>query len=117
MHCLPAVLLNANLQASRISKAVPADYFQLTKYLLCWRLAQLLVSHVQMIGVLRNLQMQWPDALQKMVIYFDQTQSTNTWVSLDCSMTDLSDGATQVRRSVKRSLALLLLPGRFCAPW
>ncbi len=42
-------------------------------------LFKMLVTHLQMLGVLRNLKLSWPSAMQSVLIYFDQTQAVTTW--------------------------------------
>ncbi|KAI8472522.1 MAG: hypothetical protein J3K34DRAFT_519707 [Monoraphidium minutum] len=74
---------------------------------------KLLVTHLQLLGLLRGLRINWPAHMDAAVTgwlaFFDQTSTVSSWVSLDCSLAE--DGPTTlVRRSIKRTLAMLFMP-------
>jgi hypothetical protein len=95
-HCYVIVILSADVThpVSRLS---------------CL-LLQLLTSHLQLLGLLRPLRIKWPEALQKLLQHVDPSSALMAWARLDCSMAD----AAAVRRSVQRSVVLLLTPGALC---
>lgn len=72
---------------------------------------KLLISHLQMVGLLRGLRIDWSDNVNvgRVMSFFDQTSTVTSWISLDCSLEeDLPVGG--VRRSIKRTLVILMLP-------
>jgi len=70
---------------------------------------KLLITHLQMLGLMRGLRVNWPEGVNAALVFFDQTSTVSSWVSLDCSLGNSEHGG--LRRSIKRTLALLLLPG------
>jgi hypothetical protein len=70
---------------------------------------KLLITHLQLLGLLRGLRVNWPEAVNGALIFFDQTSTVSSWVSLDCSLSDSDSGG--LRRSIKRTVLLLMLPG------
>jgi hypothetical protein len=72
---------------------------------------KLLITHLQLLGLLRGLRVNWPEAVNGALIFFDQTSTVSSWVSLDCSLSDSDSGG--LRRSVKRTVLLLMLPGEW----
>ena len=78
-----------------------------TRYWLSPILKQL-VTHLQLLGLLRGLRVAWPRALAGSLLALDQASTVTPWVSLDCSLG--ADGGGGARRSARRTLAVLLLP-------
>jgi hypothetical protein len=79
---------------------------------------KLLITHLQLLGLLRGLRINWPEGVDvaAWLSFFDQTSTVSSWVSLDCSLGEDEPGAA-VRRSVKRTLGLLLMPSEPGGPW
>ncbi|KIZ04125.1 hypothetical protein MNEG_3835 [Monoraphidium neglectum] len=70
---------------------------------------KLLFTHLQMLGLLRGIRMDWPDGLDKVLGFLDQTQAFSTWVSLECSLAGVG-----LHPSITRSIILLLMPAAAC---
>ncbi|GBF89398.1 hypothetical protein Rsub_01970 [Raphidocelis subcapitata] len=68
-----------------------------------------LVTHLQLLGLLRGLRIDWPAPVNAALTFFDQTSAATTWVSLDCSMRE-DGGGGGARRAVKSTIGMLLLP-------
>jgi hypothetical protein len=74
---------------------------------------KLLTSHLQLLGLLRPLRIKWPEALQKLLQHVDPSSALMAWARLDCSMAE-ADRPGAPRRSIQRSVVLLLSPGASC---
>ena len=71
---------------------------------------KLLITHLQLLGLLRTIRMDWPSGIDKLMGAMDQTQSLSSWVVMECAFAR-AGGA--LRPSVVRALFLLLLPGEW----
>ncbi|KAI8472269.1 MAG: hypothetical protein J3K34DRAFT_504194 [Monoraphidium minutum] len=69
---------------------------------------KLLITHMQMLGLLRGIRMNWPAGMDQWFGYIDQSQAVSSWVALECSFPRAVEGA--LRSSVARMMLLLLLP-------
>jgi hypothetical protein len=69
---------------------------------------QMMVSYMQLLGLLRLIRLNWSELLRRVLLTMDFTSSTSTWVSLECSF---GSSSSSLPRSVARSITLLLLPG------
>lgn len=72
--------------------------------------AQMLVSYMQLLGLLRLIRLDWSEWLRAVFstfTYLDFTSGVSTWVSIECSFEDYG----LLPKSLKRSLVLLLWPG------
>lgn len=69
----------------------------------------MLVSYMQLLGLLRLVRIDWRDTLSQVLTFLDLTSSASTWVSIECSMAE----GPLLPRSIKRSLVLLLWPREY----
>jgi hypothetical protein len=67
---------------------------------------QIFVSYIQVVGIMRTLQLDWPPALLRLVQSVDISSSAN-YVSLECSLGHM-DGAT---KAIVQTCAKVMLPG------
>ncbi|KAI8467434.1 MAG: hypothetical protein J3K34DRAFT_523752 [Monoraphidium minutum] len=69
---------------------------------------KLLITHMQMLGLLRGIRMDWPGGMDKIMGYFDQSSTISFWVVLECSFARAKEGA--LRPSIIRMIVLLMMP-------
>jgi len=77
---------------------------------------KLLMSHLQMLGIMRLMGLSWPSTVENILTYTDQSLPVIGWISIECIMSPFG-----MRRSIKRTL-LQLLTGALamlvmCAFW
>ena len=70
---------------------------------------KLLITHLQLLGLLRAVRMDWPSGIDKLMAAMDQTQSTSSWVMTECLFAQ--EAGARLRPSVARTMSILLLPG------
>jgi hypothetical protein len=78
---------------------------------------QIFVSYVQVVGIMRTLQLDWPPALQRMVNSVD-VSSTSNYISVECSLGRMDS----LKKAVVQTSAIVMLPGtahanRACHAW
>jgi hypothetical protein len=69
-------------------------------------LAQIFISFLQVIGIMRTLQLDWPPALQRLVNSVD-ISSTANYVSIECSLGSMRSFS----KAMVQACAIVMLPG------
>jgi hypothetical protein len=75
---------------------------------------KLLITHLQLLGLLRTIRMDWPSGFEKVISALDQTQPISSWVVMECVYNNIPGG---LRPSLARTLTILLLPGGAGGRW